>query len=213
MLYDFSIREEDRQAIIGGLTISLALANTRVDRVMHRLLLKQLYNRVVFGFMTTKEIYTLLVKAEVSNLWSPFTFSNDLGYTGSGYEAYNSMDTESTWGHRLWGSSEETVSDEDDPIYVPFEPDPMKPGKSGTAESAIDTVLGQQMIGRHIYQEFDYFSQLTPNYIEPTPIVFYMLPKRDTTTAKIHTPFTGLLQDIANVANMLDYKHILNPHP
>lgn len=94
MIYDLTIREEDRQQIIAGL--SLSLAGSMVGKQMkHKVYTSYLHRHILFGFIDTQKLYQLALQIELAPGFSFLTdeFEKQKSLMSSMRRIYRSFET------------------------------------------------------------------------------------------------------------------------
>lgn len=210
MLYDYSIHEEDRQSIIGALQITLTVANSNTSNISDKLLIKLLYNKIMFGWMTTKELYILLLKSEISKSWNPLNFGVE---NNSSWNVWHDTLLHGVSAMTLAMMASMSSIRDEEPVaeYEPFEPKGIVKPKPLTIHSSTLTSLGQSLYGRYIYEDMEYYAQPRPNYIPPEKINFFI--RRESPQGVTSKTRFKILEMLQNIPNCMSYKYTLDPHP
>ncbi len=203
MLYDYSIREEDREDIKTAIGIQLREACVaHYDQILEKLLIQLLWRKVMFGFYSTHELYMLLLKGEVAETKNPIRFgaTTPVAVKNSFTESYISCYRDF---YAISPAGNPVESDETKVLNIRKRVQQVIHG--------IDTALGQELIGRVIYQDIGYYELkgLSGKSLELLHGVTAMVqPVELFIKSESSIPKTyGVLHGMDNLKNIADYPY------
>lgn len=190
MIYDCSVREDDRHELIDIISDHLRdayrLSRTH-GRKINRYLLALLYRKVQFGFYSVEQLYEIALRAELANMdeLSLFTFA-----------PLRAKDELSLFDSISFGWNTSSIGRE-----IPKEHDPQTERKETNTYDPMDTVIGMGLITKHLYDDPRYYLNAIRcmKYIPPEDIRIEMPePKVELTS------YNNLFQAIKNSRFVVD---------